>query len=125
MDACNELSRHGFNPSKQLRVKFVGESGIDAGGLMREFFTLVLQGATELLHGPPNKRVFRHNVEALDANKYYLFGKMVAMSLCHGGPLPTFFAPPVLRYLLYGPSQVEACIDDMPDEDVKEKMHKV
>ena len=37
-DALNELSREDVNYRKPLKVKFVGEPGIDEGGVKKEFF---------------------------------------------------------------------------------------
>ena len=43
-----------------------------------------------LLSGEPTRRVLKHNTQAFDCEVYYTIGKMVAVSIIHGGPAPTF-----------------------------------
>ena len=50
---------------------------------------------------------------------------MISMSLMHGGPAPTFFAEPVLKYILYGLDKVTVCIEDLQEAEVKAKLLKV
>lgn len=46
-DALSEISRQRYRDlTKPLRVHFIGEDGIDAGGVKKEFFQLLV---TELL----------------------------------------------------------------------------
>ena len=125
-DACAEFVKE-FDQSKPLQVQFVGEDGIDGGGLKREFFTLVLQKAGNLLEGPSDCKVFRHNLVALNAKKFKTFGKIVAFSVIYGGPLPSYLSPPIVRYLLYGHdgSNCIATIDDIPNKDFRAKILKV
>lgn len=113
-----------FNYSEHLQIEFVGEEGIDGGGLSREFFSLLMQSADELLEGPPNNKVFRHNLLALKAYKFKAFGIIVALSIMNGGPVPTYFALPLLRYLTEG-FNVTARIDDVPDLSIREKIREV
>ena len=44
-DASCTFSRPTFNPTKLLRVTFVGEAAVDEGGPCREFFRLLMQSA--------------------------------------------------------------------------------
>ena len=43
-----------------------------------------------LLSGEPTRRVLKHNTQAFDREVYYTIGKMIALSIIHGGPAPTF-----------------------------------
>ena len=50
---------------------------------------LAMQELTEcsgLLEGPEEHMVFTHNLKLLEDNKYFLAGRLVGMSIIHGGP---------------------------------------
>ena len=51
----------------------------------------------------------------------------MALSIMYGGPGPSFLAPVVIEYLFGGiaMASVEASVDDVPDEKLKEKILKV
>jgi len=51
------------------------------------------------LSGMPTRRILKHNTQALDREQYYTIGKMIVLSIFHGGPAPIFFADPVIDYL--------------------------
>lgn len=125
-DACTEFSKD-FDHSKPLQVQFVGEDGIDGGGLRREFFSLAIQKAGNLLEGPSDRKVFRHNLVALNCKKYKILGTIVAFSVIYGGPLPSYLSPPIVHYLLYGHdgSNCNATVDDIPSKEFKAKILKV
>ena len=64
--------RHSFDEKLHIRVRFLGEPGIDDGGPRREFFMLLLGAIannSSLLYGPPNRRVLRHNTTAFQVFK--------------------------------------------------------
>lgn len=57
-----------LNDESQIRVAFLGESAVDTGGPRREFFMLLMGAIANngsILDGPPNRRLLRHNVLAL------------------------------------------------------------
>ena len=45
-----------------------------------------IKESCSLLDGPPNSRVLRHNTTALREELYFFMGKMIALSIVHGGP---------------------------------------
>ena len=95
--------RHLNDSSKHFKVIFVGEPGVDEGGPRCEFFHLFLaelgnQGT--LFTGPPEKRVLLHNTMALERGDFLAAGKLIGLSLIHGGPGPHVFAPSTAKYLL-------------------------
>ena len=62
----------------------------------------------------------------LAKDELYLYvGKMIALSILHGGPGPEFFAPVVVDYLFGGISAVNPTIEDVPDKDLQLKIRKV
>ena len=50
---------------------------------------------------------------------------MIAMSVIHGGPGPTFFTPAVADYLIGGVSSVKPNMSDIPDLEIQSKIKKV
>ncbi len=116
-DGITDLSR-SFDLKKHIEVKFVGEKAVDGGGPQRDFFThlmAALNHQNALLDGPADNRVLQHNSTALDKDSYFHIGKIIAMSVIHGGPAPNFLAQPVLDYLFHGSSGVTSSIEDVPD----------
>ena len=55
-DTLNELAKNGQNLQNKLRVKFVGEQGVDQGGVSKEFFILVIRQIFD-----PNYGMFNYN----------------------------------------------------------------
>ena len=88
-DAVRAMSRSSFDPSRCIRVTFVGEEAVDDGGPRREFFSLALQEMTAdgtIFQGPQHSRFFMHNVQGLTSKKFFYAGMLVAVSLANGGP---------------------------------------
>ena len=68
-------------------MTFIGESGVDDGGPRREFCKLLMQAikSSEVLEGKENSACFSHDMHFLAAKQYFIAGKAVALSICHGG----------------------------------------
>lgn len=110
-----------------FRVTFLGESAVDDGGPRREFFMLVISSLREqnsLFQGPADRRVLRHNTTALQEKVYLTMGKIIGLSLVHGGPGPKFLAPTVVDYLFGGLNKVQPRLEDIPDMEVQQLMMK-
>lgn len=52
-------------------------------------------------------------------------GKIIALSILHGGPGPVFFSSAVVDYLFGGIATVRPSIEDIPDQQVQDKIRKV
>ena len=60
-----------FGEQKHLHIRFVGEPAVDEGSPRREFFMLLMNAISNnsmLLHGPPDRRLLRHNTSAFQVN---------------------------------------------------------
>ena len=55
-DTLNELAKNSKNLQSELKVKFVGEQGVDQGGVRKEFFILVIRQIFD-----PNYGMFNYN----------------------------------------------------------------
>lgn len=126
-DTKSVVSKPTFNPAIGLSITFVREDGIDAGGLLREYFQILwdtLKDNNDLFTGPTNMRVLAHNIRALQDNHYRIIGNCIALSLMYGGSAPRFFSQGVVAYLL-GDNIDKAVINEIPDVEIKEKVGKV
>ena len=113
---------------RSLSVLPLLESAVDGGGPRREFFVLLMNAIRKnnsLLDGPLTTRVLRHNTTALQNELYLCMGKMIALSIVHGGPGPSFFAECVVDYIFNGLGSVSARIVDIPDASIKERIQNV
>ena len=63
-----------------------------------------------LLDGPLTTCVVRHNTTALQNELYLCIGKMITLSIVHGGPGPSFFAESVVDYIFNGLGSVSASV---------------
>ncbi|XP_058621115.1 G2/M phase-specific E3 ubiquitin-protein ligase-like [Onychostoma macrolepis] len=87
--ACVTLSRGCFEWHKTPNIEFVGEMGEDYGGPRREFFRLLmieLQSNLGIFEGKPGQLLFSYNQKALDENKLYTAGRLMAWSIIHNRP---------------------------------------
>ena len=87
--------KFNFDERQHVMVTFLGKSAVDGGGPRREFFMLLMNVINEnhyLLDGPSTKRILCHNTTALQEELYLFMGKMISLSLIHGGPGPSFFS---------------------------------
>lgn len=126
-DAIRAMKRK-FDEKQHISIIFLGESAIDDGGPKREFFTLVLKPIKEnnsRMDGPLYARVLRHNTTSLQENQYLYIGKLMALSIVHGGPSPSFFSECVVDYIFSGMAAVVPSIDDIPDFSIRQQVEMV
>ena len=71
------------------------------------------------------RRVLYHDTPALQEEMYICMGKMIALSVVHGGPGPSFFTESVVAYLFCALSGVTAKVDDVPDTSIRDQLKKV
>lgn len=62
---------------------------------------------------------------ALKENLYFEAGKMIAVSLVHGGPPPGFFSKTLFKCLVYGPENAKPVLEDVADVDVAQTIKTV
>ena len=118
----------GIDFHKHLRIVFVGESAVDDGGPMREFLYLLMgeiAANNSLFSGKEDCRVPLPNMSALERQTYKHIGQMMSMSLLHGGPAPTFFAPSVVDYVVHGIKKVKPTVDEVPNPTIRTKLWEV
>lgn len=127
-DALLAVKRSGFHFSYHLRVTFVGEPAVDAGGPCREFFRLVLGellSNNSLFQGAADCHLPRHSMRELEKSTFKLVGQLISLALMNDGPGPHCFAPPMVDYLFRGLHHVSAIPEHIPDNEVKSLVKKV
>lgn len=80
-----------------IRVSFLGEEGLDNGGLRREFFTLLFNSSPVF-----DGKSFTVNSEYLAEKQYTLLGKATALAVLNGHPGPRRFNKHLVNYMLMG-----------------------
>jgi hypothetical protein len=96
-DSIAHFKMRNFDYTARIKVTFEGEPAVDGGGPVREFFTILMR---QLLSSSSQVRLFEgrnshflplHNTDALRSNLFKVAARMVAASICHGGPgFPVF-----------------------------------
>ncbi|EDL36787.1 RIKEN cDNA 6030408C04, isoform CRA_c, partial [Mus musculus] len=126
--ALEQFQSQKFNPSCSIDVVYVNgnEVGSQHLGSKQEFLS-------HLMHHLENSSVFEGslaknlslNSQAVKENLYYEVGKMLAISLVHGGPSPGFFSETLFNCLAYGPENTLPTLDDVSDIDVAQIIIKI
>ena len=85
------------SPDKMLRVKFIGECGIDSGAMSKEFLTKIIAelGVIMFPGGSPIDSFYN-----IQNGMFRACGQVLAASLAQGGPPPVFFHENVFKMLL-------------------------
>ncbi|KAJ3220007.1 putative E3 ubiquitin-protein ligase HTD2 [Dinochytrium kinnereticum] len=107
---------------KQLRVSFVGEEGIDEGGIQKEFFQMIFRNIFDAGHGMfeefNESRLywFSKNLESLDnevLEEYILIGKLFGLALYNGITLDVHFPLALYKKIL----KIPVALDDLQEFD--------
>lgn len=123
-----------FDITKPLSVSFVGEPGLDGGGLTREFFHLLMQrlhtqcGTFNFVEGRSGNLLPIHNYDILSGGLFLLLGKMILHAIlnkCVGLP---GLSPAIVAYLVSGSRDAaveKLTLEDLPDPVYQDKLHQV
>ncbi len=127
-DTISILRRPVFHFNWNVRITFIGEPAVDAGGPCREFFRLLINeimSNNTLFQGPMHARFPCHNMQELEKGTYKYIGQIISLSLVHDGPGPHCLAPWVVDYILYGLSGVTPIPEQIPEDDIQTTVKKV
>ena len=128
MEDSLQYFKRGIPVSKHLRVTFLGEPAVDAGGPLREFFRLLLREISNnnmLFCGEETARVPIHNILELSKQTFRYVGQIIGSSLLNGGPSPGFFADFIADYIVFGIEKVQVRVQDVVDPKMKSKLTEV
>ena len=105
-DTLQQLAGRPFELKKQLRVQFVGEDGIDAGGVQKEFFQLVVREIFDTKYGmwtyDDEQRTFwfSNNSVAAEMEEFELVGTVLGLAIYNGVILDVHFPFVIYRKLM-------------------------
>ena len=84
-----KLKRQLKSSLKTIRIVFIGEPAFDAGGPMRELFTLYFDAAARnIMQGTSSSFTLLHDVKKLNNGDFERFGLLIALALIYGSPGP-------------------------------------
>ncbi|CAJ1076020.1 G2/M phase-specific E3 ubiquitin-protein ligase-like [Xyrichtys novacula] len=129
--AVRGFRRSTYSESSDIFVKFTDdagsfEEGLDTGGPKREFLTLLMTHLRNrpIFDGPPERRYLVYNSTAVREDEYFLAGKMIVVSIIHGGPAPHFLSKDLVNHLL-GKTTFNATVEDVTDEELRKALRQV
>nr|XP_055051832.1 uncharacterized protein LOC129437605 isoform X2 [Misgurnus anguillicaudatus] len=129
--AVRGFKRTTYSETCDMLVKFTDDIGaleeaIDTGGPRREFLTLLMKHLKDrpIFDGPEGHRFLVYNANAVREDEYYLAGKMIAVSVVHGGPGPHFLLKDLVHYLAGQPS-FKAPINLITDEEIGKALQEI
>ncbi|KAJ2236002.1 putative E3 ubiquitin-protein ligase [Coemansia sp. RSA 485] len=109
-DSLHQLATHEQDLKKRLKIEFVGEEGIDAGGLTKEWFMLLIRELMNPLYGmfvsesddgDVGGLSFWFNPASLETgNQYFLVGVVVGLALYNSTILDLHLPLAVFKKLL-------------------------
>ncbi|CAH0547674.1 unnamed protein product [Brassicogethes aeneus] len=124
------INRKSFNPFNKISCKFSdiegrSEEAVDLGGPSREVFRLVIEYLqnSRLFFGDKKKSI-QLDQESMEKGHYLGAGRLISLSLIHGGPVPHFFTESLFSLLTSGPADNVPNVDDL-EEDIKKKVLKL
>lgn len=118
-DSLMQIRSHPTEVRKLLKVEFVNEPGIDAGGLKKEWFSLLTKELFDPLNGlisysNENSVAYlttHHNPRKIAYESYHLLGIVLGMAIYNSIILDIHF-PPVIYKKLLG---FESSFDDLKE----------
>ncbi|XP_078341565.1 G2/M phase-specific E3 ubiquitin-protein ligase-like isoform X1 [Crassostrea virginica] len=97
----------------QLNVIFVGEEGVDAGGLTRDFFSLLFKTT-----GVFDNENFSVRADLLKKKTYHILGRITAKAIIFGHPGPRCLNAHIANYIINSkePDIASVQIRDLPGD---------
>ncbi|XP_056201315.1 G2/M phase-specific E3 ubiquitin-protein ligase [Falco biarmicus] len=127
--ALKGFRQRNFNPTETIEIKFTNWKNrlkTDISASKHRFFQLLMLHLenSSLFEGSSAKNLSL-DFQAVKENLYFEAGKMIAVSLVHGGPSPGFFSETLFNCLVYGPENVKPALEDVADVDVAETIKMI
>ncbi|KAL1516250.1 hypothetical protein ABEB36_000169 [Hypothenemus hampei] len=105
----------------------LSEGAVDSGGPTREMFTLLLKYLSNsmMFEGSnESKNITLYN-EHLESRNYYEAGRIIALSLIHGGPSPQFFSKTLFNFLVNGVRGTKPHINEIVNPEIRNELDKI
>ena len=121
-----------FNDKCRPYVRFLGEAGIDAGGLSREYGLIlrkeIFSSNANLFEGQESRKLPVYNISGILSNLYYLAGKMLAYLIIHLDIGVPMLSPAFYYYLVFKDIEKasEYCsVEDVPEYEISNWINQV
>ena len=133
-DIFKMLKRGELDILKVPDINFVGEEGIDAEGLTKEFCALMMtnlqkgKGGYMLFEGAPDHLVPVISEEYYQSGFFRYAGQLIAMSILHGGLGMVGLARSLATFMVTDDIELGSChltIEDVPDYPTQEALSEV
>ena len=117
-DTLNELEKNGQNLQNELKVKFIGEEGVDEGGVRKEFFILLIRQIFDPNYGMFNynkhTRLYWFNHYSFEAKiKYELIGTILGLAIYNNTILDVKLPISIYKKLL----GIKPSLEDLKESD--------
>ena len=110
---------------KPIRIVFIGEPAFDAGGPLREFFTLYFDAAARtVMQGTSSSFTLLYDVKKLNNGDFERFGLLIALALIYGCPGPRNMQESLVCSLLDLPID-DGNIEDIPGFYIQTKLQEL
>ncbi|KAL2098986.1 hypothetical protein ACEWY4_005466 [Coilia grayii] len=125
--ALSLLRRPNFNPERGLTVHFAADHQHHGRGDLRRFFCHLLRHiqTSAIFKGPDGEKNLALDSQAVRQDRYYEMGCLIALSMLHGGPFPSFFSKPLYFSLFHFPKDFHFSLGDINETWLIEKMKKI
>ena len=122
---CIILKRQLKSSLKPIRIVLIGEPTCDAGGPLREFFTLYFDAAARnIMQGTSNSFTLLHDVKKLNNGDFERFGLLIALALMYGCSGPRNMRESLVCAFLDLPID-DGNIEDIQDFDIQTKLQEL
>ncbi|XP_054256330.1 G2/M phase-specific E3 ubiquitin-protein ligase [Indicator indicator] len=128
--ALKGFRQRSFSPTNTIEIKFTNcknrlKTDTPAASKHHFFQLLMLHLQNSSLFEGSSAKNLSLDFQAVRENLYFEAGKMIAVSLVHGGPSPGFFSKTLFNCLVYGPENVKPTLEDVADVDVAETIKMI
>ncbi len=133
--AVRKYKNSAFDVTRPLNVSFKEEIGVDAGGLTREYFHLLMKRMRKqtaesitLFEGRDGHLLPIHNYDLLSGGMFILTGKMILHCILNKCTGIQGLSPAILVYLITGSRDAAVehiTVEDVPDPVYQELLSKV
>lgn len=111
-DTLDIISKSNINFKKPLKVKFIGEQGVDEGGVKKEFFMLLIRQLFDPNYGMfkynEDKRIFWFNLYSFESTlKFELIGILFGLAIFNDVIIDIKFPSLIYKKLLNIPCSLE------------------
>uniref|UniRef100_A0A1X7VJU3 HECT domain-containing protein n=1 Tax=Amphimedon queenslandica TaxID=400682 RepID=A0A1X7VJU3_AMPQE len=125
-DALRTVKRSSFCYLNPIKVEFLGEKGVDGGGPSREFWCCLANNFEQLCDRDGGNKVLRHDAVALQEEKFFYIGELMALSVLHGGCGFPFLGKSTYDYLCGVPlSSINVSKDEVPNVEARVLLDKI